>query len=138
MNDDKNIAGPEAQIVIAAQAIYAYLEGKGIPQLDLVDIYSKVLLELVSYGNGFPSEVSSYERGLILEEAAIDTDEPDVPPAGWHICACSEDCGAWEPDVECDYAGCKNPAQGDGRPFCAEHHNTDEGVDPERESTDDE
>lgn len=27
----------------------------------------------------------------------------------------------------CDYAGCYNPAQGDGRPFCIAHHNTDEG-----------
>lgn len=58
MNDDKNMTGPEAQIVVAARAIYAYLEEKGIPQPDLVDIYSKVLLELVSYGNDLPLEVT--------------------------------------------------------------------------------
>lgn len=33
----------------------------------------------------------------------------------------------------CDYAGCRYEAQGDGRPFCKEHHNTDEGVDDDRE-----
>jgi hypothetical protein len=27
----------------------------------------------------------------------------------------------------CDYAGCDDQAQGDGRPFCGAHHNKDEG-----------
>ena len=47
-----------------------------------------------------PKLMNRIVRGLTLEEAVIDTDEDDTPPAGWHICDCSEDCGAWEPDDE--------------------------------------
>ena len=55
--------------------------------------------QIVEVCNAFFEKVPD-DEGLTLKEAAIDTDEPDVPPAGWHICDCSEDCGAWEPDGE--------------------------------------
>jgi hypothetical protein len=46
--------------------------------------------------------------GVTVEEAVIDTDEDDTPPPGWHICDCSPDCGAWEPDDEVVYDGFGN------------------------------
>lgn len=35
-----------------------------------------------------------------VNERTVEVPDDDAPPEGWHICDCSEDCGAWEPDVE--------------------------------------
>jgi hypothetical protein len=36
----------------------------------------------------------------LIDDGILVPVDDETPPPGWHICDCSDDCGAWEPDDE--------------------------------------